>query len=103
MTSLGASFETCLRRTDGTSLLRPFETSSRCSNKTSWRCTTETSWQRSIETSLNVSFGTYLQRRWDVQRDVVATSSRRLNVGWDLAAKCFAVKSLNSEVAIYLS
>ena len=67
-------FETSWRRTDGTSLLRPFETSLRRSNKTSWG--------RSIGTSLDVSFGTYLRRRWDVQRDVVATLPRRLNAGW---------------------
>ena len=66
-------FETSWRRTDGTSLLRPFETSLRRSNKTSWRRTTEMSWQRSFETSLGVSFGTYLRRRWDTQRDVVTT------------------------------
>ena len=39
-----------------------------------WRCTTETSWRRSTETSLGVSFKTYLQRRWDLLRDVVTTS-----------------------------
>ena len=32
--------------------------------------------------SLGVSFETYLRRRWDVQRDVAATSPRRLNAGW---------------------
>ena len=46
------------------------------------RDTTETSWQRSIETSLGVSFGTYLRRRWDVQRDVVTTPPQRLTAGW---------------------
>ena len=25
---------------------------------------------------------TYLRRHWDVQRDIAATSPRRLNVGW---------------------
>ena len=62
-------FETLWTRTDGTSLLRPFKTSSRRSNKTSWRRTIETSWRRSNETSLGVSFGTYLRterRRYDV-------------------------------------
>ena len=51
-------FETLGRRTDETSLLRHFET------------------------SMGVSFGTYLRRRWDVQRDVVTTSPQRLNAGW---------------------
>ena len=74
--------ETSWRRTDGTSSLRPHETSSRHINKTSWRRTTETSWQRSSKTSLGVSFETYVQRRWDVQRDVVTTSPRRLVAGW---------------------
>ena len=75
-------FDTSWRRTNGTSLLRPFETSLRRSNKLLWRPTTETFWRRSIEPSLGVSFGTYLRRRWDVQRDVVTTSPGRLNAGW---------------------
>ena len=62
-------------------LLRPLETPSRRSNKMPWRRTTETSWQCSIETSLGISFETYLRRRWDVQRDVVSVSSRRLVAG----------------------
>ena len=49
-------FETSRIGTDGTSLLRPLETSSRRSNKMWWRRTTETSWWRSTETSLGVSF-----------------------------------------------
>ena len=77
-TSLGVSFESCLRRrgrrTHGTSLLRPIETSSHCSNKTSWRRNTETSWRLSIET--------YLRRRRDILGDVVTTSPRRLIAGW---------------------
>ena len=75
-------FQTSWRRYDGTSLLRPFETSLQHSNKTLWRCTTETSWRRSIETLLSFSFEAYLRRRWDVQRDIVATLSWRLNAGW---------------------
>ena len=75
-------FETSWRRNDGASLLRPFETSLWCSNKTSWRRTTETSWRRSTETSLGVSFETYLRCRWDVQRNVVTKSPRRLIAGW---------------------
>ena len=71
-----------LEHTDGTSLLHSFETLLRCSNKTSWRHTTETSWRRSIKMSLGSWFGTYLPRSWDVQRDVVPTSPRRLNAGW---------------------
>ena len=71
-----------MESTDGTSLLCPHETSSRHTNKTSRRGTTETSWRRSTETSLGVSFETYLRRHWDVQRDVVTTSPRRLVVGW---------------------
>ena len=75
-------FETSWRRNDRALLLRPFEMSLWRSNKTPWKCTTETSWRRSIETSLSVSFETYLRRRWDVQRDVAATSPQRLNAGW---------------------
>ena len=75
-------FETSWRRTDGTSLLCPFETSLRCPSKTSWRRTTETLWWRSIKTLLGVSFGTYLRHRWEGQWDVVTTSPRRLNAGW---------------------
>ena len=52
-----------------------------------WRHTTETSWWRSTEMSLGVSFEMYLPRRWDVQRDVVTTSPRRLVAGWDML--CF--------------
>ena len=77
-------FETLWRCTDGTSSLRPHETSSWHTNKTSWRRTNETSWRRSTETSLGVSFETYLRRHWDVQRDVVTTSPRRLVAGWVL-------------------
>ena len=80
-------FETSWRCAYGTSLLRPFETSLRRSNKTSGRCTTDTSWWRSIETSLVVSFGTYLRRHWDVQRDVITTSPRSLNAGWAIHAE----------------
>ena len=76
-------FETSWRRTDVTSLLRPFETSLRRSNKMSWRRTTENSWRRSIETLLGVSFGTYMRNRWDVQRDVVTASPWRLIAGWE--------------------
>ena len=52
-----------------------FETWSRHTNKRSWKRTTETSWRRSTETSLGVSFETYLRRCWDVQSDVVTTST----------------------------
>ena len=75
-------FQTSWRRNDGASLSRLFEASLWRSNKTSLRRTTETSWRRSIETSLGVSFETYLRRRWDLQRDVAATSPRRLSARW---------------------
>ena len=75
-------FETSWRRTDGTSLLGLLKTSSRRFNKTSWRRATETPWRRSIETSLSVSFETYLQRCWNLQRNIVTTSRRRLVSGW---------------------
>ena len=48
-------------------------------------------WQRSIETSLGVSFETYLRRHWDVQRDVAATSPRRLNAGWVIPEKNISI------------
>ena len=77
-TSLGVSFESCLRRrgrrTDGTSLLCPIETSSHRSNNMSRRHNTETSWRLSIET--------YLRRRRDILGDVVTPSPRRLVAGW---------------------
>ena len=71
------------RRTDATSSWPSHETSSRHTNKTSWRRTTQTSWRRSTETSLDVSFETFLRRHWEVQRDVVTTSPRRLVAGWE--------------------
>ena len=75
-------FERWWRRTDESSSLRLFETSSWHSKFTQCRRTTETFWRRSTETSLGVSFETYLWRRWDVQRDVITTSPRRLISGW---------------------
>ena len=69
-------FETSWRRTDGAPSLRPHETSSRHTNKTSWTRTTET--------VLDVSFETYMQRHWDIQRDVIMTSPRRLVAGWEI-------------------
>ena len=76
-------FEMSWRPTDGTSSLRPLETSSRHINKTSWWPTTETSWRRSTETLLGVSFETYLRSRWDVKWDVITTlSPQRLVAGW---------------------
>ena len=71
------------RRTDATSSWPSHETSSRHTNKTSWRRITQTSWRRSTETSLDVSFETFLRRHWEVQRDVVTTSPRRLVAGWE--------------------
>ena len=32
---------------------------------------------------MSVSSETYLRRHWDIQRDVVRTSPRRLVAGWD--------------------
>ena len=86
-------FETLRRHTDGTSLLRPLETSSRRSNKMSRRRTTET--------SLGVSFETYLRRRWDVQRDVAATSPRRLNAGWDVLHHTYSEPCLLLKIQAY--
>ena len=84
-------FDTSSGRTDGTSLLRPLKTSSRRFNKMSCRLTTETSSRRSTETSLGVSFETYLRHHWDVQRDVVKASLRRLVARWDFTSlpTCF--------------
>ena len=83
--SLGVSFDTCLA-VEETYWWDVVVTSSwelsRRSNKVSWRRTTETSWRRSTVTSLGVSSETYLRRHWDVQRDVAATSPRRLNAEW---------------------
>ena len=92
-------FETSRKRTNGTSLLRPFETSLRLCNKTSWRRTTETSSWRCIETLLGVSFGTYLRRHWDVQRDVVVTPPGRLNAGWEII---FKIRIFKKKVAILI-
>ena len=74
-------FEVSWRRTNGTSLLRPLKTLSWRANKTSWRGASETSWRRSTETLLGVSCETYLWRRWNVQREVMMTSSWRLVAG----------------------
>ena len=68
------------------------------SNGMSWIRTTETSRRRSSETSLGVSFKTYLGRHWDVQRDVVTTSPRRIVAGRDLSNEkifCFKNKFVN--------
>ena len=71
-------FETMWRRTDGTTLLLPLETS-QLSNKTSWKRTTEMSWRRSIETSSGVSFEKYLRRL-----NVTTTSCCRVeNCVWE--------------------
>ena len=70
-------------------VIRHLKTSSQHTNKTSWRRTTETSLRRSTETSLGVSFETYLRRRWEVQRDIVTTSPRRLVAGWVLRSNYF--------------
>ena len=59
-------FERLRTRAGRTLLPRPLERSSRLSNKT----------------SLGVSFWTYLRRRWDEQRNVITTSTRRLVAGW---------------------
>ena len=59
-------FERLRTRAGGMLLPRPLERSSRLSNKT----------------SLGVSFWTYLRRRWDEQRNVITTSTRRLVAGW---------------------
>ena len=74
-------FQMLRRSTDETSLLRSVETSSWCSNKKSWRPTTETPLQRFTKKFLVVSFDMYLQRCWDVQRDVLTTSLRGLVTG----------------------
>ena len=34
---------------------------------------------------MGVLFVTYLRRHWEVQRDVVTTSPRRLVAGWDIS------------------
>ena len=77
-------FETSWRRTDGMSLLLRLEASWKHFNTTLQRRTTDTSWWRSNETSLIVSFETYLQRCWNVQRNVAMMSSQRLFAGWGL-------------------
>ena len=87
-------FETSWRRTDGTSSLCPLETSSQHTNKMSWKRTTETSWRCSTETLLGVSFETYLWHHWDVQRDVVTTSPRRLVDRLDCMCVCVKTKRI---------
>ena len=84
-------FETSWTRIYGTSLLRTIERSSQHSNKMSWRRTTKMPWLRSAETSLGVSFETYLRHRWNVQRNVIMTSLRRLVAGWEIT---FRLKNL---------
>ena len=75
---------TLRRRTDGTLLLCPLETSFLRSNKTLWGRTTVTSWQYSTETLMGVSFETYVRRQLDIQRDVVTASPRHLVAGWEV-------------------
>ena len=41
---------------------------------------------------MGVPFERYLRRRWDVQRDVAATSPGRLNAEWD--ASCLPLVNL---------
>ena len=47
------------------------------------RCCTDVPLTRFGKTWLSVSFETYLQRRWEVQRDVVKISLWRLVAGWE--------------------
>ena len=84
---------TLWRGTDGTSI-RPLETSSWHTNKKLSRRTTETSWRCSTETTLGVSFETYLRRHWDLQRDILTTSPRRLVAGWEVSRPLTADKVL---------
>ena len=75
---------TLRRRTDGTLLLCPLETSFLRSNKTLRGRTTVTSWQSSTEKLMGVSFETYVRRQLDIQRDVVTASPRHLVAGWEV-------------------
>ena len=75
---------TLRRRTDGTLLLCPLETSFLRSNKTLQGRTTVTSWQSSTEKLMGVSFETYVRRQLDIQRDVVTASPRHLVAGWEV-------------------
>ena len=59
----------------------------------SWRRTTETSWQHSIEMLLSVLFETYLWRYWDVQRDVITTSSRCHIAAW-VSYSCSLIETI---------
>ena len=43
---------------------------------------------------MGVSFGTNLRRHWDVQRDVLTTSPRRLVAGWEVSSPLTADKVL---------
>ena len=61
---MGVSFETCLRCREDVPLRRLGDVP--------------------LRRQLGVSFETYLRRHWDVQRDVVTTSLRRLVAGWGL-------------------
>ena len=75
---------TSWRRTDGSLLLRPLETSLLRSSKTLWGRTTETSWRLSTEKSLGVSLETYVRRQWNIQGDVVTASPRHYVAGWEV-------------------
>ena len=70
------------------------ETLSRRSNNISCRRTTKASWRRSTETFLGVSFETYLRCRWDVQRDVVTMSLRRLVAEWVFTHETFVKRKM---------
>ena len=78
-------FETCLRgrgdvlmgRCCYVLLRRRHNVSIKCLGDVPLRCLGD------VPTSLGASFETYLQRCWDVQRDVVTTSLRRLLARWE--------------------
>ena len=81
-------------------MLRPLETLAQRSNKMSWRRTTETYCRRSTGTLLGVSFETYLQRRWDIQKGVVATSLGRLIAGLDVANSNIKITARSQELTM---
>ena len=51
---------------------------------------------------MGVTFETYLRRHWNVQRDVAATSPRRLNAGWEESVKLEKVRKIIKKEPTYL-
>ena len=84
---MGVSFETCLRRRGDVLMGRRHYVPMGRHHDIPIRRREDVPLRRLGDVPLRrrwvFSFETYLRRNWDVQRDVVTTSLRRLVVGWE--------------------